>query len=106
MDINKLLWMYDPAHAWLRVPRDMVQGYPDLWSGNNDPCSDYSYQDSEYFYFEEDRDALIFLKAHKLIDENGVGSYKMIPEDSNDRPEIRKKRSAAEVVFFELGPNG
>lgn len=106
IDLNKLLWMQDPAHGWLRVDRDMVEGHPDLFTGKNDPCSEYSYQDSDFFYLEEDRDALIFLKAYKLIDENGNGPHKMIPEDLRDNSGIRKKRSAVDVVFYELGPNG
>ena len=106
IDLNKLLWMQDPAHGWLRVDRDMVEGHPDLFTGKNDPCSEYSYQDSDFFYLEEDRDALIFLKAYKLIDENGNVPHKMIPEDLRDNSGIRKKRSAVDVVFYELGPNG
>ena len=41
IDLNKLLWMQDPAHGWLRVDRDMVAGHPDLFPGKNDPCSEY-----------------------------------------------------------------
>jgi len=48
----------DPGHGWLEVPkRELIE------LGIADQISDYSYQDKDNVYLEEDCDMTIFLKA-------------------------------------------
>ena len=57
----EMFWIEDPAHAWLKVPKDLFEAY-DI------TASTYSYQDDSYVYLEEDCDATLFIDAAGISD--------------------------------------
>ena len=58
---NRIEWIADPAHAWLKVPRT-------AYDASNVHASPCSYQDAESVYLEEDMDAPAFMKAVEIVD--------------------------------------
>lgn len=53
---NRMEWIADPGHAWLRVPMNVY-----VASGvHASPCS---YTETDYVYLEEDCDAPALIKA-------------------------------------------
>ena len=57
----EMFWIEDPAHAWLKVPKELFEAY-DI------TASTYSYQDDSYVYLEEDCDATLFIDAAGIND--------------------------------------
>lgn len=55
--MSQFTWYSDPGHAWLEVPKPLVDGL-EL------PISRFSYTDGKKVYLEEDCDAGRFLKAY------------------------------------------
>ena len=51
------MFHYDPGHAWLQVP------LTDLAKYNVKGISNYSYQDKDFAYLEEDCDAPRYIEA-------------------------------------------
>ncbi len=60
--INKYRWFSDPAHAWLEVNRSEIYAL-----GIQDKITQYSYQNSNKVYLEEDCDASTFLDALEKV---------------------------------------
>ena len=56
MNLHRM-FIYDPGHAWLQVPKSDLEKY-DVRS-----ISNYSYQDKDFAYLEEDCDAPRYFKA-------------------------------------------
>jgi hypothetical protein len=58
-----LLFISDPGHGWLRVPYESAFGLG---------ISNYSYQDGQYAYLEEDADAGKWLRAHPEVEVRSI----------------------------------
>ena len=56
---NKLEWISDPGHAWLKVPKD-------AYAESQTHASACSYEHDGFVYLEEDCDAPRFLEAMNL----------------------------------------
>ena len=67
------IFISDPGHAWLRVPRHLVT--PEM------EISKYSYIDANFIYLEEDSDAYKYLKTLEIKPE--------ITEHHVERTQIR-----------------
>jgi hypothetical protein len=57
-------WICDAGHAWLKVSKDMFN----RTNRTIRHISSYSYQDDEFYYLEEDVDALNYI--NNLKDQN------------------------------------
>jgi hypothetical protein len=55
---SEYMWFADPNHAWLRVDKKEY-----LLTGFN--ASQYSYQDEQFVYLEEDFDATLYLSSNQ-----------------------------------------
>ena len=58
---TKIDFIYDPAHAWIKVNKNMFKKH------NIDikKISNYSYKDNKHYYLEQDIDATYFLNQLK-----------------------------------------
>lgn len=81
MSEMELTFFNDPGHGWLRAPKEMLKEY-----GISDRITDYSYEDSQYVYLEEDCDASILLNA---IEATGI-KVKLIDKYSGGPSFIRR----------------
>lgn len=78
----------DAGHGWARVPHQVVKEL-----GLADQISEYSYQDSDYVYLEEDCD------LHLLLDEyKNRGQTVRLVEHYDDYSPIRALPSYETVV--------
>lgn len=73
----------DPAHAWLAVPRALINEY-----GIADKISKYSYQSFDTVFLEEDCDASLFFNAYES--KHGQGSLKYETIHTNSESKIRR----------------
>jgi hypothetical protein len=64
----ELLWIVDPGHGWLRVPREQVEAC-------GVEVSSYSFIDHAFYYLEEDCDALAFLQKTDQMELNIPNRY-------------------------------
>lgn len=58
---RELVWISDPGHAWLKVPKALYSAY-------KVHASPFSYQDTDSVYLEEDCDATLFINAAGIGD--------------------------------------
>lgn len=56
---------YDAGHSWLKVPKDDLVGY----RVRGGQITEFSYQDNDYVYLEEDIDAQMFLMRERKLRE-------------------------------------
>lgn len=56
---------YDTGHSWLKVPKADLVGYR-VRGGH---ITEFSYQDNDYVYLEEDVDAIKFLMRERKLRE-------------------------------------
>lgn len=56
---------YDAGHSWLKVPKDDLVGY----RVRGGQITEFSYQDNDYVYLEEDIDAPMFLMRERKLRE-------------------------------------
>jgi hypothetical protein len=72
MNTNSYTFHSDPGHGWLEVPRlDVFE------LGIAGQITQYSYQDGDKVYLEEDLDMTTFANAYEA--KFGKGSFKKIP---------------------------
>lgn len=55
---TKYLFISDPGHGWLRVPKSVIKSM-----GIADKITHYSYMSEKYVYLEEDCDCTMFFRA-------------------------------------------
>ncbi len=92
MDVTESpVWISDPGHAWLRVPKEYV-----LESGYTP--TEYSYLDQNYVYLEEDCDAPAYCK-HVGIWDGERGSFPRFEEAEYTDGESRVRRLPRMIAF-------
>ena len=84
MTTIQLQFIADARHAWLKISRKEAALV------NMPPPSQYSYQDSEYLYLEEDMDAYKFIVAAESAGIEIVEPATIFLSDNSDRNEIRR----------------
>lgn len=85
-------YVQDASHGWLRVPHSIV------WDLNLTACiSGFSYQDSRYYFLEEDCDANKLLTALK---ERGI-TYSLVKRHCEYwQGRTRKESYSPKTVIF------
>jgi hypothetical protein len=74
--VPKLTWYSDPGHSWLQVPKTLVP------SKSRTLFSQYSYEDRQYLYLEEDCDAVRFVHILRQMGVEYSTREVFHPEDS------------------------
>ena len=60
LDTPRFKYIQDPGHGWIKVKKDLAQIL-----GFQDQITSYSYHDQDYYYLEEDCDAVLLINALK-----------------------------------------